>query len=127
MIMHAESLLTASLCPPATSMADLVPQPGTKAPVIALPAIDGHRVVIGRAPAIPPGETKATAVRLDSVQYKSLVSRSHCQITYDATIGKHRLEDLGSLNGVLVNQRKAVCEWLSDGDEVRLRFDKRRI
>ena len=47
-----------------------------------------------------------------------MISRRHCQFSYNAINGEWLFEDLNSLNGVFINQRKCNRTTVKDGDVV---------
>ena len=70
---------------------------------------------------ITPGSIKTLgrAARADFVVDVPLVSRFHCRFTASAE-GGLLLEDLGSTNGTLINDKRVERVTLTQGDQVRV-------
>lgn len=73
----------------------------------------GEVIVIKRSPAII-GRHSEADVRLGLQE----ISRRHCRLTF--VEGDWRIDDLGSLNGIFVNQQRQTQATLMAGDRVRL-------
>ena len=68
--------------------------------------LEGDQLVIGRDP--------SNSVAIHDAE----ISRKHSRLTFQG--GKYVLEDLGSTNGVVLNDKKVREHDLVDGDTLRL-------
>mmetsp|Transcript_28402 Transcript_28402/g.74613 ORF Transcript_28402/g.74613 Transcript_28402/m.74613 type:complete len:333 (-) Transcript_28402:44-1042(-) len=64
------------------------------------------------------GRRPANTIVLTSKSFPKLVSRRHAKLTWEESSGCWQIVDLGSTNGVLVNNRKVASAAVEEGDTI---------